>query len=364
MKKKIIPYAVVATMTFGSAGMTAQAIEPEEASGNFPGVVDWTEADWNLYLDENYGTSLDDYDTLSDLEADLGKPVDLSSLGNADRSDPNVLDIMERYNMTPEELVLFLDNYDNVEDIYFVGDLENALELEGFELVDDGGDTGDSVVEAPAPAVEEPEEPVTEEPASETEVPATDEEPEEGTEGTEEPESETEVPATDEEPEEGTNDSATEETPVYAFDPSQLEEVYLTPLGWTEDDFSTYVDDNFNMLLTDFDSFEELENTVGPVLTDDRLQDLLDSYGLTPEEYRLLLADYGEVPEDYHFVYEVEEALDYYTSEEVENGETDTETGAEMPETATNSMMMILVGFGAAAAGALMLFHRRPQGEK
>lgn len=338
MKKQIIPYAVVATLTLGSTTMPVQAIEPDEASENFPTVVDWSETDWNSYLEENFGTTLDDYDTLSELEADVGSPVDLSTLGNADTSDPNVLDIMERYDMSPEELVLFLDSYDNVEDIYFLGDLEDALEEEGFEVADNGDGTDE-------PATDDDQDQGTDEPA-------TDEDQGQGTD----------EPATDEDQGQSTDEPATDEEPEYAFDMSQLEEVYLTPLGWTQDEFSGYVEDNYDMSLTDFESFEELENTVGPVLNDERLQDILDSYGLTPEEYRELLADYGETPEDYNFVYELEEALDYYTSEEAENA--DTETGAEMPETATDSLLMTLVGVGVAAAGAFMLYRRRPQGER
>lgn len=325
MKKQIIPYAVVATLTFGSATMTVQAIEPEEASENYPSVIEWSETDWNSYLEENYGTNLDDYDTVSELEEDLGSPLDLSALGNADTSDPNVLDIMERYNLSAEELVLFLDTYENVDNIYFLGDLESALEQEGFEQTDSGEGTDE---------------------------PATDEGQDQGAD----------EPATDEGQDQGTDEPATDEESEYAFDMSQLEEVYLTPLGWTQDEFSTYVEDNYDMSLTDFESFEELENTVGPVLTDERLQDILDSYGLTPEEYQELLADYGETPEDYNFVYELEEALDYYTSGEAENAET--ENGAEMPETATDSLLMILVGLGAAAVGAFMLYRRKPLGEK
>ncbi|MFD1030244.1 processed acidic surface protein [Metaplanococcus flavidus] len=347
MKKQIIPYAVVATLTFSSATMTAQAIEPDEASANFPTVVDWSETDWNIYLEENFGTTLDDYDTVTELEADIGPPVNLSTLGNADLSDPNVLDIMERYNLTAEELILFLDAYDNVEDIYFLGDLEGALEEEGFEVVD-----------VDEPATDEDQDQGADEPATDedqdqgTDEPATDEDQDQGTD----------EPATDEDQDQGTDEPATDEEPEYAFDMSQLEEVYLTPLGWTLDEFSGYVEDNYDMSLTDFESFEELENTVGPVLNDERLQDILDSYGLTPEEYRELLADYGETPEDYNFVYELEEALDYYTSEEAANA--DTETGGEMPETATDSLLMTLVGVGAAAAGAFMLYRRRPQGER
>ncbi|QHJ70074.1 processed acidic surface protein [Planococcus halotolerans] len=338
MKKQIIPYAVVATMTFGSATMTVQAIEPEQASENYPSVIEWSETDWNSYLEENYGTNLDDYDTVSELEEDIGAPLDLSALGNADTSDPNVLDIMERYNLSAEELVLFLDTYENVDNIYFLGDLENALEQEGYEQTDSG---------------EGADEPATDEGQGQgTDEPATDQGQDEGTD----------EPATDEGQDQGTEEPATDEGSEYAFDMSQLEEVYLTPLGWTQDEFSAYVEDNYDMSLTDFESFDELENTVGPVLTDERLQDILDSYGLTTEEYRELLADYGETPEDYNFVYELEEAFDYYTSGEAENA--DTETGAEMPETATNSLLMTMVGLGAAAGGAFLLYRRRALGEK
>ncbi|MBP3953521.1 processed acidic surface protein [Bacillus suaedae] len=317
MRKQFFLYSVVATLTFGSTAITAQAIEPDEASEHFPAVIDWSETDWNSYLDENYGTSLNDYDTVLELEADIGPPVDLAALGNADTSDPNVLDLIEKYDMSTEELVIFLDSYDNVENIYFLADLENALEQDGFVLVEDGENT---------------EEPVNE--------PATEEE---------QPEQDTEEPTSEQESE-------------YAFDMTQLENVYLTPLGWTQEEFSTYVEDNYDKPLSDFESFEALESTVGPVLTDENLQDLLNSYGLSPEEYRQLLADYGEVPEDYYFVYELTETLDYYTSDEADNA--DTETGAEMPETATNSVLMTMIGLGAAATGACIFFRRRPLGEK
>lgn len=350
MKKKIIPYAVVATLTFGFTASTAQAIESNEASEYFTTVVDWSETDWNSYLEVNYGTTLAEYETVAELEVDIGPPVDLSTLGNADTSDANVLDIMERYNMSAEELVIFLDTYENVERIYFLGDLEIALEQAGFDQVNNGQDSEE-------PATEEESDQSSEEPATEEENEQSSEEPT----SEEETDQSSEKPATEEGTDQNNEETAAEEEIDSTFK-LQLEEVYLTPLGWTQDDFSIYLEDNYGMILTDFESFEALESTVGLVLNDERLQDILDSYELTLEEYHQLLGEYGEVPEDYNFVYEVEEALDYYTSEEVENA--DTEKGSKMPKTATDSLLMTLGGFGAAAAGAFMLFRRKPQGEK
>ncbi|MBT2571132.1 hypothetical protein [Planococcus sp. ISL-110] len=45
----------------------------------------------------------------------------------------------------------------------------------------------------------------------------------------------------------------------------ELETTYLTPLGWTVIEFDNYVEEEYGVVIADFDDFSDLETTVGPV---------------------------------------------------------------------------------------------------
>lgn len=330
MKKQIKPIAAASVLAFGIAPLSAGAIEYNEVQDQYPALTGWSESDWNSYLEDNYGTSLSDYTTTGDLEADIGEPIDVDMIGNTDTEDPNILDIMEKYNLNTDELVSFLAAYDNRDNIHFVGDLENALQDSGQTPVNEGSGndqetTGDSDNEQTT---------VTDQSTSES--------------------GNDQVNSGD-----STSDQATSDES--GIDQSELEETYLVPLGWSVDEFNRYLDDTYDMNLNDFNLFEDLEATVGPVLTDENEQELIGEYDLTHDEYVGLLNEYGETPEDYDFLYDLDDSLEYYTSEQPSQAET--EQGAEMPDTASSSVAYIIMGMGAVMLGGFMLKGRRKYGE-
>lgn len=94
-----------------------------------------------------------------------------------------------------------------------------------------------------------------------------------------------------------------------AIDLVQVEEHYLLPLGWTEEEFNAYLMEEYGMGLADFASFQDLQETVGPVLTDETFASLLEEYSITEEEYNTYLEEAGLAPEDVQFVNEVEPIL-------------------------------------------------------
>ena len=294
MKKHIIPFAVASALTI--APLSAGALEYNVVKGNYPELSSWTESDWNDYLDKNHGSSLTDYDTVDELEGDIGEPVDVNSLADGN-PDKNLLDLMEKYNMDTNELTSFLDKNENKDNIHFIGDLENALEGDGYQ-------------------------PINEE----------------------------------------AGNNQTDESGTNGMDQAKLEETYLVPLGWSLDEFNNYLNENYDMDVNDFDLFEDLEAEVGPLLTEENELELIKEYDLTPEGYSTLLGEYGETPEDYVFLYDLRDSLEYYTSGQPNDAQT--QKGAEMPDTATNSLAYVLLGLGLVVLGGITLKTRKSFGGK
>ena len=279
-------------------------------------MTSWTEVDWNNYLEEYYGSQLDDYDTMNELEADIGKPIDVNQLADGN-FDKNVLDIIERYNMDTNQLVAFLEEYDNRDNIHFAGDLITAL--------DEGGNVEDNNTSNNEEAVSE---------------------------NNNEDDTSNNSDTTDQ----------SEPAETNSVDQAQLEETYLVPLGWTVEEFNQYLSDSYETDLNDYTLFEDLEAKVGPLITDENELELIEDYGLTPEEYEVLLAEYGETPDDYYFLNDLRESLDYYTSDQPE--EAATEKGGDMPDTATNSLAYVLLGAGLITLGGITLRARKRFGDR
>lgn len=318
MKKQVIPFAVVSTLVF--APISAGAVEYNEVKDQYPAVTSWTEVDWNNYLEDNYGSQLDDYDTMNELEADIGEPIDVNQLADGNLNE-NVLDIIERYNMDTNQLVAFLEEYDNRDNIHFAGDLVSALDDGGKVEENDDNDTGNNNEEA-----------------------VSENNNEDNTSNNSDPTEQSEPAETN------------------TMDQAQLEETYLVPLGWTVNEFNQYLSDNYETDLNDYTLFEDLEAEVGPLITDESELELIEEYGLTPEEYEVLLDEYGENPDDYYFLNDLRESLDYYTSEQPE--EAATEKGGEMPDTATNSLAYVLLGAGLITLGGITLRARKRFGDR
>lgn len=331
MKQKLLPAAAAATLMFGTAPLTGSAeVSTKDLEENYLGVLDWTEEDFNNYLEENHNKSLDDFNSVEELEKEIG-PVISDDLANGDLSDGNILTLMKKYNMNEEQLAAFLKENDNKDNIHFIGDLEN-------EFADQGMAPGEENTESDS--------------NNSNDQKSNDDNSSDNEQKDENKASE------GENNQNNANDQQNADNNE-AVDPSKLEQVYLEPLGWTKDQFNDYVEENYQKGLDDFDSFEDLQSTVGPVLTDENKQELLGEHGMTEDELNNLLKQYGEKPSDYHFVKELEEAINYYTSDEVNNA--GTENGAEMPETATDSMGGILIGMSAVLLGGAMLIFRRKE---
>jgi hypothetical protein len=348
MKKKVIPFAVVSSLAF--APLTAGAVEYNEVKEQYPATTSWTEVDWNNYLEENHGSKLDDYDTMNELEEDIGAPIDVNQLADGNL-DQNVLDIIERYNMDTSELAAFLEEYDNRDNIHFAGDLVKALDDGG--IVDENGtdDTNQNADADNSEGLISDNDNEGNESDQNSEGTVSDKNNEANTSNNNEDNTSNDTDA----------NSQNEDTTPNSLDEAQLEETYLVPLGWTVDEFNQYLSDNYETDLNDYTLFNDLEAEVGPLITDENELELIEQYGLTPEEYEVLLAEYGESPDDYYFLNDLRESLDYYTSDQPE--EAGTEKGGDMPDTATNSLAYVLLGAGLIMLGGITLRVRKRYGD-
>ncbi|WP_158282249.1 processed acidic surface protein [Salipaludibacillus keqinensis] len=93
---------------------------------------------------------------------------------------------------------------------------------------------------------------------------------------------------------------------------------FLNEIQWTESDLLEYLD-FYDLVLEDFEDMEDLDSFLGPVLTEDNLNDLLQEYGLSLEEATKLLIHNGELEEgqtileEYTFLDDVDMDLYFYT---------------------------------------------------
>ncbi|TPE66762.1 processed acidic surface protein [Halalkalibacterium halodurans] len=90
---------------------------------------------------------------------------------------------------------------------------------------------------------------------------------------------------------------------------------YLTDIEWSQEELEWYLEE-MGLVISDFDSVDELRDFLGPVLTEENLQDLLDEYGLTRAELEELLAEYGETLDDYKFYDDLDFAIGFYLNGE------------------------------------------------
>ncbi|AQQ53420.1 processed acidic surface protein [Planococcus lenghuensis] len=329
---KILPTALATTLAFGAAPFAVNAeIDLDSLNETTPATADWTEDDWNTYLGENFGTDLSEYESNDELLGELGAPVDINAW-ISDQSDANVLEAMERYGVTGDELAAILEENDSLEDIHFVGDLENVLEDEGYT----DATADEEVVEEEAV--------VDEETAIDDEV------------------ADAEVYDDDVVESEGEDEIVDDEEAAAAgeetgfdygeVDQAQLEEVYLTPLGMTAEEFDGYLMDNYGMGIADFESFDVLETTVGPFIDvnelitdveDGTVDDagvvgLMDEYGLDAAETEEFLTGI-EDPDAINFYADLEAELIAagYSDSTGEDDETGTdEDVVDEEETATD----------------------------
>ncbi|WP_279588092.1 processed acidic surface protein [Thalassobacillus devorans] len=83
-------------------------------------------------------------------------------------------------------------------------------------------------------------------------------------------------------------------------------DTYLTELQWTEAELDTYLWEYYDLQISDFETMEELKEFLGPIITEESLQELLDTYGLTRQELDAILSEYGETVADYTFIEDIE----------------------------------------------------------
>ncbi|WP_261128909.1 processed acidic surface protein [Bacillus sp. Marseille-Q3570] len=80
---------------------------------------------------------------------------------------------------------------------------------------------------------------------------------------------------------------------------------YLNEIGWTKEEITEYLDFH-DYTLEDFENMDDLKDFLGPVLTVDIMNELIEEYGLTLKEATELLVSNGELEEG-------ESILDVYT---------------------------------------------------
>ncbi|MFV8826356.1 processed acidic surface protein [Alkalihalobacterium sp. APHAB7] len=96
-----------------------------------------------------------------------------------------------------------------------------------------------------------------------------------------------------------------------AINQNELNE-YLNEIGLTQEELEDQLEYHWGMELSDFESVDELRDFLGPVITDENLQELLDLYELTLGELEEILAEYGETLDDYKFLEGLELAIIFY----------------------------------------------------
>jgi processed acidic surface protein len=92
---------------------------------------------------------------------------------------------------------------------------------------------------------------------------------------------------------------------------------YLSEIGWTKEQLIEYLDfDGFT--IEDFETIDELKEYLGPPITEENLNELLDRYDLTMDELENLLREYGELDEGeqindvFFFINDLEEKVSFY----------------------------------------------------
>ncbi|WP_027409247.1 processed acidic surface protein [Anoxybacillus tepidamans] len=70
---------------------------------------------------------------------------------------------------------------------------------------------------------------------------------------------------------------------------------YLNEINMTADELEEMLWNDYDMSLDDVETVDEIRDTLGEVLTEDNLQQLLNYYGLTEEELKQMLVDNGDL---------------------------------------------------------------------
>ncbi|MGG4264088.1 processed acidic surface protein [Peribacillus simplex] len=90
---------------------------------------------------------------------------------------------------------------------------------------------------------------------------------------------------------------------------------YLSEVTMTQKELEEYLA-YYDLTLNEFESVEELRDTLGPAVTPKTLKDLLKEYKMTEAELTELLIDYGELEkgdsiiDTFHFIYDIEDIID------------------------------------------------------
>ncbi|WP_176527548.1 processed acidic surface protein [Peribacillus butanolivorans] len=104
---------------------------------------------------------------------------------------------------------------------------------------------------------------------------------------------------------------------------------YLTEIRLTQVELEDYLA-YYDLTLDELESVAELRDTLGPTVTPETLQNLLNEYEMTEEELTDLLIEYGELEEGesiidtFHFIYDIEDLINLemdYDEEDMEYDE-------------------------------------------
>ncbi|MCL6574062.1 MAG: processed acidic surface protein, partial [Bacillus sp. (in: Bacteria)] len=78
-------------------------------------------------------------------------------------------------------------------------------------------------------------------------------------------------------------------------------QTFLQEIGMSEGEFQTYIEEMYDYTLADFDSVSELKDSLGDLLDENNLQEILVDFEISKQELEDLLTENGTSLEDYVF---------------------------------------------------------------
>jgi processed acidic surface protein len=110
---------------------------------------------------------------------------------------------------------------------------------------------------------------------------------------------------------------------VTATPPEEELQEYLSKLEWSKEELTNYLKFH-NLSLDDYENMDELIEVLGTPINESNILNLLDDYNMTRDELDDLLDQYGETTDDYTFIEELNTAVSFFQEHNKElNGMTD-----------------------------------------
>lgn len=86
---------------------------------------------------------------------------------------------------------------------------------------------------------------------------------------------------------------------------------YLVTNNWSKEELIDYLQ-FYDLVIADFDSWAELQDFLGTLITTENLNDLFGEYGIDQSDLEILLAEYGETIDDYKFIEDLDLDVEFF----------------------------------------------------